>query len=128
MDLKLAVAGLALALLAAGCGPADPAAEMEKSAEAVAKADAAAPAPEEPGAVTPAQEVKTAISEYKAGKAEDAVTRLQMLRRTAMTPDQRMALQDAMATLMAEIYAQAEKGDAKAAAAVAQYERMQTMR
>ena len=60
---------------------------------------------------------------------EDAVTRLQILRaQPALTPDQRMALQDSIATVVAEIYALAEKGDARAAAAVIQYERMQTRR
>jgi hypothetical protein len=118
---------LALASLALACRKADPVAEMEKSAAAMEKAPPAAEAPAEPGAVAPAQQVKEAISEYKAGKMEDAVTRLQLLRsQSQMSPEQRMALQDSMATLMAEIYALAEKGDPKAVAAVAQYERMQT--
>ena len=80
-------------------------------------------------ALVPAKEVKAAISDFKAGKMEDAVTRLQLLRaQTDLSPQQRMALQDSMAAIMTEIYTQAEKGDARAKAAVAQYEKMQTSR
>ena len=75
----------------------------------------------------PAQELKQAITEYKAGKMEDAVTRLQLLRsQSVLSPEQRMALQDSMAAVMTEIYTLAQKGDARAVAAVAQYEKMQT--
>jgi hypothetical protein len=58
---------------------------------------------------------------------EDAVTRLHRLRSArTLTAEQRMALQDAIAAVMREIYASAEKGDARAIAAVRQYEEMQT--
>ena len=43
-----------------------------------------------------------------------------------MTPEQRMAMQDAVAAVMGEIYGLAEKGDARAIQAVRQYEQMQT--
>ena len=43
-----------------------------------------------------------------------------------MSPDQRMALQDSLGAMMTEIYSQAEKGDPRAIAAVALYEKMQT--
>ena len=70
-----------------------------------------------------------AVAAYKAGNLEDAVTRLQKLRASpVMTPQQRMALNDAMAAVMSEIYAMAEKGDGRAIAAVKQYEFMQTHR
>jgi hypothetical protein len=60
---------------------------------------------------------------------EDAVTRLQLLRATpALSPEQRMALQDSIAAVMTEIYSLAEKGDPRAIAAVAQYEKLQTAR
>jgi len=124
-----------LALVAAvltACSKPDPVAELEKSAAAMEKAGAtpAAAGDAEPTpTVAPAQEVKQAVADFKAGKMEDAVTRLQILRaQPALTPDQRMALQDSIATVVAEIYALAEKGDARAAAAVIQYERMQTRR
>jgi hypothetical protein len=121
------VAAVVLVLVATGCGKKDPADEMTKAAAEIEKAAPASPAEE--GVLPPAEQVKEAISEFKAGKMEDAVTRLQLLRsKSQMTPEQRMALQDSMATLMTEIYTMAEKGDARAIAAVAQYERMQTGR
>ena len=80
-------------------------------------------------AAAPAQEMKQAIAAYKAGQLEDAVTRLQKLRATpVMAPQQRMALQDAVAAVMAEVYALAEKGDPRAQQAVKRYEQMQTSR
>ena len=67
-----------------------------------------------------------AIAAYKSGNLEDAVTRLHRLRATpTMTPEQRIALNDAMAAVMAEIYTMAEKGDRRAIQAVWQYEQMQ---
>ena len=111
----------------------DPTTELEKAAAALEKgapAAAAAPSPgDNPGGVSPSQQLKGAMEDYKAGKMEDAVTRLQLLRSaTALSPEQRMALQDSIAAVMAEVYALAEKGDKRAIAAVAQYERMQTGR
>ena len=68
-----------------------------------------------------------ALASYKSGDYEDAVTRLQQLRATrAITTEQRMALQDAMASVMADIYARAARGDARAKQSVKQYEQLQT--
>ena len=76
---------------------------------------------------TPSQQMHLAISSYKSGELEDAVTRLQKLRATpTLTPEQRMAVQDSVAAVMLEIYSLAEKGDQRAIAAVRQYEEMQT--
>ena len=70
-----------------------------------------------------------AVVAYKSGNLEDAVTRLQTLRASpVLTPQQRLALNDAMAAVMTEIYTMASKGDARAIAAVKQYEYMQTHR
>ena len=130
----LAVALIAaVALGAVGCSKSKKATdELEKAAAALAK-ESPPPAPADsasagtPAYVPPAQEVKQALDEYKAGKMEDAVTRLQALRRVpVLSPEQRMALQDSIAAVMSEVYALAEKGDARAIAAVAQYEKMQT--
>ena len=83
----------------------------------------AAPAP------PPAQQMRQALIAYKAGDMEDAVTRLQKLRMTvALTPQQRMAVQDGVAAVMTEVYGLAERGDSRAIAAVRQYEEMQTSR
>lgn len=128
---------LCLVILACGltaCRKESPAEALEKSVAALEKAaepPAATDGATDPaaGALAPVQQVKEAVSELKAGKMEDAVTRLQLLRaQTTLSPEQRMAVQDSVAALMAEIYALAEKGDARAVAAVAQYERMQTAR
>ncbi len=114
-----------------GCHKETPVTDLEKTAAAMSQT-AAAPAdakaaPNDPsGGVQPAEQVRQAISDYKAGKMEDAVTRLQILRAMpALTPEQRMSLQDSVASVMAEIYTLAEKGDARAIAAKAQYERLQ---
>ena len=121
------VVGAAVGLI--GCGKPDPVAEMEKAAATMEKSPASAPVtqPTAEPAPVPAREVKQAITDFKSGKLEDAVTRMQMLRaQPTMSPDQRMALQDSIGAMMTEIYSLAEKGDPRAIAAVAQYEKMQT--
>ncbi len=123
-----ATAWLACLLLVSACSKPDPAAELEKTATVLESAPAES-TPDGTPAVAPAQQLQTAIEDYKAGKMEDAVTRLQLLRAAStLSPEQRIALQDSVATVMAEIYVLAEKGDPRAIAAVAQYERMQTRR
>ena len=73
--------------------------------------------------------MSAAIASYKAGNLEDAVTRLQKLRSTpVMSPEQRIAVNDAIAAVMTEVYSLAAKGDSRAIAAVKQYEQMQTQR
>lgn len=100
-------------------------AEPAPAPAAAAAGEAPAPAPARP----PAQEMQQAVQEYKGGKFEDAVTRLQNLRATpTMSPQQRMALNDAMAAVMGDIYALAAKGDQRAVQAVKQYEKMQNQR
>ncbi|MSU27722.1 MAG: hypothetical protein EXS27_07380 [Pedosphaera sp.] len=105
--------------------------ELDKAERVLATAPAT-PAPSPGGPPTepaPAQQMKQAVEAYKGGKLEDAVTRLQALRATtSMTPQQRMALNDAMAAVMADIYALAAKGDARAIQAVKQYEKLQTQK
>ena len=147
-DASFSKSAFLVAMIAAlaGCGHKQNAvSELEKAAEAMAKAETAQPPspppqpstpdqaapPTEPPAVPasppPAQQLQQALVAYKAGNLEDAVTRLQILRATpVLSPDQRMALQDSIAAVMTEIYTMAEKGDARAVAAVMQYEKMQT--
>ena len=120
--------------------------ELEKATAELAKGEPAppaptptpapAPAPVQPQVVQietpaqlPSQQMNQAVVAYKAGNLEDAVTRLQKLRASpVLTPQQRLALNDAMAAVMTEIYTMAEKGDARAIAAVKQYEYMNTHR
>lgn len=131
-----------LAVTALGCrrkgagGPASP--ELDKAVTALASAEpapalASAPVPS-PG-TAPAQEappallMKQAAEAYKGGQLEEAVTQLQKLRATTtMTAQQRMALNDAMAAVMGDIYALAAKGDGRAIQAVKQYEKLQNQR
>ena len=138
----LVVFGLSLLLALAGCSHKTNAdTELEKATslmEQPAPAPPPAPAPVqteqapqlEPTpapAPVPSQEMKQAVAAYKSGDLQDAVTRLQKLRATpVMTPQQRIALNDAMAAVMSEIYGLAAKGDARAIAAVKQYEELQT--
>ena len=134
----------------AGCSrKTDAKTELEKAVTTLSQAEQPAPAAPEPAAVSaagipespgttevsavpappPAQQMRQALIAYKAGDMEDAVTRLQKLRMTvALTPQQRMAIQDSVAAVMTEIYGLAERGDARAIAAVKQYEEMQTSR
>jgi hypothetical protein len=138
----LVVCAASLFLALVGCSPKTNAdAELEKATSLMQEpAPAPLPAPmpvqteqapqPEPTpapAPVPAQEMKQAVAAYKSGDLQDAVTRLQKLRATpVMTPQQRIALNDAMAAVMSEIYGLAAKGDARAIAAVKQYEDLQT--
>jgi len=70
-----------------------------------------------------------AMSLYKSGDYENAMTRLQTIReRATMSPQQTMAVQDAMAAVMTDVYSRAAKGDARAQQAVKQYEQSKTQR
>jgi hypothetical protein len=105
----------------------------------VQAAPAPEPAPQSPAAtpapqpVAPAkaqaQEMNQAMVAYKAGNLDDAVVRLQKLRATpVMSAEKRIAVNDATAAVMSEIYALAGKGDARAIQAVKLYEEIQTQR
>jgi len=139
---------MVFAALLAGCShKTDANTELQKAATALAQGDntQAAPAPavepppppaveasappEPPPVQAPnaSQQMQAAIASYNTGQLEDAVTRLQRLRAMpTLTAQQRMAVQDGVAAVMSEVYALAAKGDARAIAAVKQYEQMQT--
>lgn len=136
---------LTLVVALPGCSKkTDASAEMEKAASALATAEPtpdpaaaaqpaqpiqAAPAPDTTPSPAPAAQMSQAMVAYKAGNLEDAVTRLQNLRAMpTMTSQQRMAMNDAMAAVMSDIYILASKGDSRAIQAVKQYEQMQTQR
>lgn len=125
---------IALAISSSGCQKPSAVNELEKVASAMEKAEppTATPSPEPAPQLSgppPVKQVQQAIADYKAGNMEDAVTRLQILRRTtAFTPQQRMALQDSIAAVMTEIYTLAEKGDPRAIAAVQRFQQLQNAR
>jgi hypothetical protein len=133
-----------LAALLVGCSKKDASSELQKAATTMAQAEANQPVPTpEPVPQTPstpvmqpavpstpkaqAQEMSQALAAYKAGELDDAVIRLQKLRAApVMSPEKRIAVNDAIAAVMGEIYAMAEKGDARAKQALKTYETMQT--
>jgi pyruvate/2-oxoglutarate dehydrogenase complex dihydrolipoamide acyltransferase (E2) component len=130
-----------LAAMFAGCsGKPDPSSELEKAAKALEQAEATQPAPAPaqpaPRAATPAvvpqtprQHMDQAATSYRNGDYENAVARLQLLRqRATLTPQQNMAVQDAMAAVMMDLYTRAADGDARAQQAVRQYEASKNMR
>ena len=132
-----------LAAALSGCSnKTDANSELEKAASTMATEEPApapvplpsqplqpASAPEAAPSPAPAQQMSQVMLAYKAGNLEDAVTRLQKLRALpTMTPQQRMAMNDAMAAVMSEIYILAGKGDSRAIQAVKQYEQLQTQR
>lgn len=133
---SLAFLILSVMALASGCGGKKGSqAELEGAANKFVAESAATAAPAAAGdiaaaaVVAPSQQMREVVEAYKGGKLEDAVTRLQNLRATpTMTGPQRMALNDATAVVMNEIYALAAKGDQRAISAVKQYEKMQTQR
>ena len=135
---KMVAVCASLTMAFVGCDrKADANRELEQAARTFEKAEPTQPAPpvlSEPVPTSapspaPAQELKQALVAYKAGELEDAVTRLQKLRATpVMAPEQRMALQDAVAAVMTEIHALADKGDARAQQAIKRYKEMQTSR
>jgi len=128
--------------LLVGCGSkTDANSELQRAAAVMAQPEPAQAAPvAEPvqqtlsaptaaPAKAQAQEMSQAMAAYKSGDLEDAVTRFQKLRATpVMSAEKRMALNDAMAAVMSEIYALAQKGDTRAIQAVKKYEEMQTQR
>ena len=89
----------------------------------------ATPIPTAAAATPVSQQMTQAVASYKSGHYEDAVVRLQWLRaRKGNTAEQILALQEATAAVMGEIYARAARGDAAAQKAVKEYERLQNSR
>jgi hypothetical protein len=83
----------------------------------------AQPAPAAPDVgETPKAQMAQALAAYKSGNLEDAVARFQRLRTiTSLTPQQRMAVQDAVAAVMNDVYALADKGNPRAVQALKEY-------
>lgn len=127
--------GLVFVIALAGCGrnSRDTNAQLDQAVRAMAHAKSTStmavgdssttPAP------TPLQQMNEALASYKNGDFESAVTRFQNIRvHTPMTGEQILALNDALAAVMSDLYSRAAKGDAAAAQAVRQYEQMQRQR
>ncbi|MEO6036622.1 MAG: hypothetical protein ABIQ35_15335 [Verrucomicrobiota bacterium] len=131
---RLAIPILAIFVVSlAGCKKQpDANAELANAVKALEKADtgqnpAPTPAPAASADAVSSQPVARQMSEamtaYKSGNYDDAMSRLHLLRsRAAKTPEQTMAVQDAMAAVMTELYDRASKGDTKAQQAIKQYQ------
>lgn len=123
---------LILAVIGCGRKAANPQGEIDQAVQSMQ----AAPPPAATTVVSsanaappPVQQMNEAVASYKSGNLEDAVTRFQKMRiHGTLSGEQLMALNSAMAAVMGDIYARAAKGDARAQAAVKEYERMQNAR
>ncbi len=125
--------GLLAVVIGCGHNAADTKNQIDQAVQAMAQAKApaeavltdanAAPVP------TPVQQMNDALASYKAGDYQTAVTRFQAIRvHTPMSGGQILALNNAVAAVMGDLYTRAAKGDAGAMEAVRQYEQMQTQR
>ena len=73
--------------------------------------------------IQPAQQVNQALSSLKAGKYTDTILQMESARSNPnKTPQQMMAIQDAMAAVMSDLYARAANGDLAAKQAIKQYQ------
>ena len=78
---------------------------------------------------TNALQVSQALDSYKAGNYEAALGNMNAVIWNAnKTPAQTIAVQDAMAALMTDLYARAAKGDVAAQQAIKNYQEMQNKR
>src|SRR5512135_1701478 len=122
----LVLAGVSVAMvLLPGCQrKVEPGAELEKAAQLFdARLPDSGASPAAAGAPAAAREMKSAVAAYQNGNLSEAVVRLQTLRAApVLNPSQRIALNEAMGTVMTDIYARAAKGDAQAQQAVRRYE------
>jgi hypothetical protein len=126
----------------AGCGKeaevvSDPIDQMEQSLQVLQQAEPQpvavqpqVPPPQQTVPVEPApqpvQLMNQAMTAYQGGNYQDAVTRLQRLRaQPVQSPQQAMAIQDALGAVMAELYSLAAQGDAKAQQAIDHYQKLQ---
>lgn len=100
--------------------------EIEKAAPAPAgptpPPSAMTPNQTAPAPNAPASKLSEALAAYKSGEYEKAIAQLDRLRNApAMTGQQLIAMNKAMAAVMNDLYTLAEKGDARAAQAIKHY-------
>lgn len=75
----------------------------------------------------PSQQVNAALTSFKAGNYSDAIVNMEKARTNPnKTPQQMMAVQDAIAAVMRDLYARAAKGDVAAQQAIKQYQEERT--
>jgi hypothetical protein len=120
-----------LLILATGIVPGcqkktDAATELERTVKTLA-ATPAPVAPTTPSSGLPgptvSAEVGQALTAFKSGNYSDAIGHMEMARtHPARTGAETMAVQDAMAAVMADLYTRAANGDAVAQQAIKQYQ------
>lgn len=84
-----------------------------------------APAKPDPKAPTtlPVHQVSQALASLKAGNYSDTISQMESARiNPNKTPQQMMAIQDAMASVMVDLYNRAANGDAAAQQAIKKYQ------
>lgn len=120
-----------------GCGKkTDVNSQLERAAATLNEAPPATPTtqPVAKASQTPAQQVNQAVTSFKGGDYNAAVSQLHTLLvqgskgQVPMSPQQYMALQDATGAVLQDLYTRAAKGDARAQQAVKEYERLQKTR
>ncbi len=137
MQTKIRIIALALTVsiaILSGCGKkTDAATELSNTVKVLEKPDpgqqASAPqvaAPQTPNSpptqLPPAQQVSQALTSLKAGKYADTIIYMESARSNPnKSPAQMMAIQDAMASVMNDLYTRAANGDAAARAAINKY-------
>ena len=111
-------------LVVAGCHrQGDANAEMAKAVKELEQPTPGQQAAQASTGVPVAQQMNQAMVAYKGGDYQEDIMRLELLRSKAIkTPDQTMAVQNAMAAVMTELYTRAEKGDTRAQQAIKQYQ------
>jgi hypothetical protein len=84
---------------------------------------AATASPDTPASPQPAQQVNQALASLKAGNYSDTIRHLELARANPnKTPAQMMAIQDAMASVMTDLYGRAARGDVAAQQAIKQHQ------
>lgn len=116
------------AVIIAGCGKkTDASTELAETIKVLEQAPPLPQAPAQPSpnapATLPAHQVSQALASLKEGKYADTIVQLEMARDNPnKTPQQMLAIQDAMAAVMSDLYTRAANGDAQAKQAIKQYQ------
>lgn len=125
----MAVLVLAVSLvILAGCGKKPEAStELAKTIQALEQPNPAAQVSAQSSPTTqasqPAQQVSQAVTALKAGDYTETIAHMEAARSNPhKTPQQMMAIQDAMAVVMTDLYDRAAKGDAVAQQAIKKYQ------
>ena len=116
------------ALLVVGCSKKpDASTELAKTVKVLEQTAPAPQAAAQPSAnaptALPAQQVSQALASLKEGKYTETIVQMEKARYNPnKTPQQMIAIQDAMAAVMSDLYTRAANGDSAAKQAIAKYQ------